>query len=295
MDRFEKTEHGVNDITQYSIFDGRVEVSLTGTSFGSVEFMDPGYPSQVGRLRDNLGLPPLVQMYSSFTGTQPFAIHDFESLAHYPEKGVYATKTPFDGFVVDAAMRDRIATFQTNADCPTIVVQRDDGMLANLHGALNCIEAGDDPSIIQRAVAMMLGTHFSIQDLRVFVAAGANSCCFGHMSEDAAVQEKNLVRGEKVAAKFGRDVVGVIEKPPRNGGVSYKLFEIIRRQFDTLGLPESCFAMDDTCTSCAGLNAGRIDIPGAEGDYFSNLRQPSLAMRARGYGNRSAIVVRAKE
>jgi copper oxidase (laccase) domain-containing protein len=128
---------------------------------------------------------------------------------------------------------------------------------------------------------------FSVDDLRVFVSAGARECCFGHFSLDPEMHAKNLARATRVKSRFGEDVVSQIVNPPRQGGIGYNMFEIIRRILNKNGFKDDQIEMDDTCTSCAGLSEVDMPVPGAQGKFFSNLRQTTSESR----GGRNAFLV----
>jgi copper oxidase (laccase) domain-containing protein len=268
----------------YSCFDSSVGIAFRGTRFGSVDFMDPEYAAQLFRLRAHTGVQGIVQMYSAFTH-KVISLGDSKSIVERADKSVFTTEEPCDGLVVSADVN--LATVQTNGDCPTIVLHRPDGKIANLHGGLRCLENGNNTSIVSQAIEAMAQGVFAVEDLRAFVLAGANKCCFGHLSHDKATQHVNEESARRITNKFGNDVVGVVENAPRAGGISYDMFSIIRILLEQAGVRDSNIDMDNRCTSCEGLSVADMSTPGAQGMWFSNLRQNTPEIPK----NRNAVLV----
>lgn len=259
-----------------------IRLSTTGTLFGSFQYDQPDFPTQLQNLQIETKTNDIkpVLIYSKFTDKVFFLDQNGQSQLEYdPAMQIHATHVGHDGLILPADVQG-YGLFQVNADCPAIILYKEDGTLANLHGGLNCIEREDGGSIVKSALEVI-----GSDGVHAFVCAGARECCFGHFSNDSQTQRLNDERAKRIVDRFGMDVIAEVKNPPRKGGIGYNMFKIIRQLLNENGVTDDRIEMDDCCTSCAGLSEAEMLIPGQEGTYFSNLRQTDPAMK----GGRNAV------
>lgn len=198
------------------------------------------------RIRSRFGLHAIFSPQCDFTTR----IESFDPKSP-PEKDWFTRSAEkADGGVVH---QPGVAVALFNADCPVIsIFERPKHRLTLLHAGFRCVirEKKGETNIIRAAFDLF---KFSPHNVRVFVGYGIGPCCFGARYPEIANSSLNLP-------------VAVTSRGPRAGETSVNLYEVIRREIRSLGVPETSIKIDSTCTACAG-------------GYHSNTYDGSLAGR----------------
>ena len=122
--------------------------------------------------------------------------------------------------------------------------------------------------------------------MRFQIGEAARACCYGF--NDPAKEEK-IEREARLIQSYGTDVSTVVKNPPRKGGIGIDVPLIAARQAEKMGVKD--VNVEGICTSCYGLNSVFMEAKDQFGQWFSNLREDSAAVKSRGYGLRNAVVV----
>ncbi|MEK7171717.1 MAG: laccase domain-containing protein [Patescibacteria group bacterium] len=293
-----KKLHSTDDFgKRCDVFGGRVHSAHTGRQFGPVHpqmrYFAGIFQGLLDEVKQEKLLAPKLAFNTKVTpiGTDyEFArgqgmldgrMQDIDGFLRTPEAS--------DGVVVSITgeTHAKIAVLIMNADCGVGKILAPDGSLAVMHCGLDNVDNKDGSSIVVNAIEYFKSQGIAPEDLRFQIGEAARACCYGF--NDPAKEGENRARSSRLIQSYGTDVSTVVKNPPRKGGIGIDVPLIAARQAEKMGVKD--VNVEGICTSCYGLNSVFMEAKDQFGQWFSNLREDSAAVKSRGYGLRNAVVV----
>mgnify|MGYP002639593561 CR=1 FL=1 len=258
----------MDDLKRLTLFDGRLNVAITGKEFGEVHPAREDFPSQFARLREITGSPSIMFPRLWFTN-QVAQLVDFVT---FPD----VSGSPLSGFLrstdqSDGAISGTLPIAICNADCPIgVFLTTPNGggkrRFGLVHlGLMTMISKDGRSSILVELVKQLRSLGLRIDHF--WMGFGSLSCCYGLSQED----DRWPLIQEWQRESF------TVEKGPRAGQMGIDLGMIARNQLISEDVPSSRIEVDDYCTVCSGGDP-------EQGEHFSNL------MRHGATGRNAAFV-----